>query len=206
MSNRKYPTVEGYWLYTIYVPSVAKYYVGVSKQPCNRRWRKTNYKGMALEPYLSEWQDMTKTIIVDNLTKEEAYQYEDNIIRALQMNDLCINERRSGLIEVSDKNAYQKELLKNNIEYRERQKQLRKQWYENNKEEVLERKKQYYEDNKESIKEKRRQRYQNDVELREKKKQRDKRYREDNKEKIKEYQKQYYLKKKLEKQQQTSLL
>lgn len=194
---RKYEDVKGYWVYSIKVPSINKFYIGVSKQPCNRRWRKCNYKGLALEPYLNEWQDMIKTVLMDGLSKEQAYQYEDNIIRALQMNNICLNEQRSGLI-ANDINAYHKELLKNNPEYYENQKQLCKQWYENNKEDVefRERKKQQCKQWRENNRE----------QYNEYHKQWQKQYYERNKEKIKEYQKQYYLKKKLEKQQQTSLL
>jgi hypothetical protein len=145
MGKRKYEEIKGYWVYSIQVPSINKYYIGVSKLQCSQRWRKSTYKGLALEPYLDEWDSMIKTVLVDNLTKEQAYQYEDNIIRALQMNDLCINKQRSGLIEVSDKNAYNRELLKNNIEYRERQKQRANQWQKDNKEKKREYNKQRYE-------------------------------------------------------------
>lgn len=155
--KRKYPEVKGWWLYTIKVPSINKYYIGVSKQQCSQRWCKSNYKGKSLAPYLNEWDSMIKTVLVDNLTKEEALKKEDALIQELRFKNLCINERRSGLIEVSDINAYQRE--------------HQKQYYENNKERILERKKQ---------------RYQNDAEYRER---------------ILEQHKQYRLKKKLEKQQ-----
>lgn len=130
--KRKYEKVSNYWVYSIKVPSINKYYIGVSKQQCYHRWCKTYYKGMALEPYLDEWDSMIKTVLVDNLTKEQAYQYEDNILRALSINNLCINTNRSGLIEVSDINAYnreyKKQLYENNPEYREREIQRAKQW------------------------------------------------------------------------------
>lgn len=173
--KRKYPEVVGYWVYTIQVPSINKYYVGVSKTKCHKRWIKSLYKGKSLEPYLNEWDSMIKTVLIDGLTKEEAYQYEDNIIQALSMNDLCINKHRSGLIAVSDKNAYNRELKKTNTEYHEQCKQLCKQWQK---------------DNREKRNEYNKQRYANDAEYREK---------------IKQRVKQSKLKKKLEKQQQNSL-
>lgn len=132
MSNRKYEDVKGYWLYSIKVPSVNKYYIGVSKQKCCDRWRKSLYKGKSLQPYLDEWDSMIKTVLIDGLTKEQAYQYEDNIIRALSMNDLCINKQRSGLI-TNDMNVYNKQRYENN---KELQQQYNKQWKENNKEKV----------------------------------------------------------------------
>lgn len=126
--KRKYPEVQGYWVYSIYIPSINNYYIGVSKQKCSQRWRTCKYKGKSLEPYLDEWDSMIKTVLVDGLTKEEALKYEDNIIQALKMNNLCINSYRSGLISVSDKNAYRREYRKNNPEYREYQKQYQKQY------------------------------------------------------------------------------
>lgn len=157
MGKRKYREVKGWWLYTIKVPSINKYYIGVSKQQCWRRWNKSNYIGKSLEPYLSEWELMVKTVIQDNLTKEEALKKEDALIQELRLKDLCINSNRSGLIRVSDINAYQRE--------------HQKQYYENNKERILERKKQ---------------RYENDAEYREQQKKRNRQSR---------------LKKRLEKQQ-----
>lgn len=78
---------------------------------------------MALEPYLDEWQDMVKTVLIDGLNKQDAFMYEGKIIDALSMNNLCLNERRSGLIRTNDRRSYYKELKKNNTEYHEREKQ-----------------------------------------------------------------------------------
>lgn len=142
--KRKYEEVSGFWVYSIYVPSVNKYYIGISKQQCSQRWKRALYENNSLAPYLNEWDSMVKTVLIDNLTKEEAYKYEDNIIQALSKNNLCINEKRSGFIEVSDKNGYQKELRKNNPELREREKQYR----ESNKEKYREYNKQYYQNKK----------------------------------------------------------
>lgn len=165
-NKRKYPEVQGWWVYSIKIPSINKYYIGVSgRKECSQRWNKSSYKGMALEPYLNEWDSMEKTVLVDNLTKEQSYQYEDNIIRALKMNDLCINTNRSGLI-TDDINAYHKQHYENDTEFREREKERSKQWYENNKEKILEQQRQY-----------KKQRYQNDAEYRERQKQRIKQYR-----------------------------
>lgn len=124
----KYPEVQGWWVYSIYVPSIAKYYIGVSGcKKCSRRWCKAFYKGTALEPYLDEWDSMIKTVIQDGfLTKEESLKKEDALIQ--ELNKLCINERRSGLVYTNDKNAYCREWVKNNTEYQEYHKQYSKQW------------------------------------------------------------------------------
>lgn len=140
MSKRKYPEVKGWWVYSIKVPSINKYYIGVSKQKCcYKRWQKAFYKEKSLKPYLSEWDSMIKTVLVDNLTKEEAYQYEGKIIDALSMNNLCINERRSGLIKVSDVNAYMREYREDN---KEQYNEYHKQYYERNKEKINQQKRQ----------------------------------------------------------------
>jgi len=161
MGKRKYPEVKGYWVYAIQVPSINKYYIGISKLQCSQRWNKANYKGIVIEPYLDEWDSMIKTVLVDGLSKEQAYQYEDNIIQALKINNLCINDKRSGLFRTNNANVYNKQ-YQNDVEYREYQKQYQKQWRL---------------DNPEYQKQYKKQRYQNDAEYREKNKQRAKQYR-----------------------------
>lgn len=190
--KQKYEEVRKYWVYSIQIPSVNKYYIGVSKRKkCSQRWQKSKYKDMTLNQYLDEWDSMVKTVLVDNLSKEEALKYEDNIIQALKMNDLCINERRSGLIKTNDKTAYYKELRKNNPKYHEQYNEYHKQYYENNKEKLRQRQRQYRLNNKEKIQEYNKQRYENDVEYREQQKQRIKQWR---------------LKKRLEKQQNQTVV
>jgi len=153
MGKRKYEAIQGYWVYSIYVPSVNKYYIGTSKRQCCQRWQKSQYKSTILNQYLNEWDSMTKTVLVDGLTKEQAYQYEDNIIQALKMNDLCINERRSGLIRVNDVNAYMKQYQKQwKLDNPEYQKEYHKQYHETNPEYKKQYNKQYYEKNKEQTK------------------------------------------------------
>lgn len=172
-NKRKYPEVKGWWVYSIYIPSINKYYIGVSKyKKCSQRWRKSAYLTTVLNQYLNEWDSMIKTVIQNNLTKEQSYQLEGELIQDLNKKDLCINERRSGLI-TNDMNAYIKEYRENNTEYQERQKEYDKQRYENNKEQFKEYNKQYYENNKEREKE------------------RCKQWKENNKEQWKEYQKEY---------------
>lgn len=126
----KYEKVKGYWVYVIQVPSNGKFYVGVSKQQCCQRWNKTYYKTKSLAPYLNEWDSMTKTVLIDGLTKDEAYKYEGNIIQALSMNDICINSYRSGLI-ANDINAYYRKYRENNPDYyKQWQKDNREKWNE----------------------------------------------------------------------------
>ena len=143
MSNRKYTEVkEGYWVYSIKVPSINKYYIGVSKTQCCDRWKKSHYKNTVLKNYFNEWDSMVKTVLIDGLsTKEEALQFEDALIQSLKMNNLCLNKQRSGLIYVSDVKGYNRERSKqyikqryeNDAEYREQQKQRARQYYEKKK-------------------------------------------------------------------------
>lgn len=198
-NNMNYEEVkEGYWVYVIQVPSVGKFYIGISKQKCNQRWRKSQYLTTVLNQYLDEWDSMIKTVLVDNLTKEQAYQYEDNIIQALSINNLCINERRSGLIFVSDENAYYRERRKqhyqNNSEFREKEKQRSKQNY-----------KQHYQNNSEYIERRKQRNKQWQLDNKEKYQEYQKQYRENNKEKAREYKKEWYKRKKLEQQQNNIL-
>lgn len=145
MGRKKiYEEVKGYWVYSIQVPSINKYYIGISGvKKCSQRWYKKAYESSSLAPYLDEWDSMIKTVLIDGLNREQAYQYEGKIIDALSMNNLCINKQRSGLIRVSDINAYHKECYKNNSEYRENQKQRAKQYRYNNREQIREYRKQY---------------------------------------------------------------
>lgn len=88
---------------------------------------------MALEPYLDEWDSMIKTVLVDNLSREDSYIYEGNIIRALSMNNLCLNEQHSGLI-TNDKNTYAREYMKQYREdNREQYNEYHKQRYQKKK-------------------------------------------------------------------------
>lgn len=127
--ERKYPKVQGYWLYTIYVPSINKYYIGVSGcKECCQRWHKSAYLNTVLKHYFNEWDSMEKTVLIDGLNREEAFKKEDELIQELRMNDLCINKQRSGLFRTNDANAYMREYREDNTEYQEYQ----KQWHENN--------------------------------------------------------------------------
>lgn len=141
----KYEKVNNYWVYSIKIPSINKYYIGVSKLQCCQRWQKSRYQSGSLKEYLQEWQDMEKKVLIDGLNREQSYLYEGKIIEALSKNDLCINTNRSGLIQANDINAYHREFYQNNHEYHENQKQRCKQWRLDNPEYY----KQWQKDNKE---------------------------------------------------------
>lgn len=133
--RRKYPKVNGWWVYTIYVPSIDSYYIGYSgRKECSERWLKNRYKNSSLEPFLSEWDNMVKTVIQDKLSKEEAVKLEDELIVKYTKEGKCINKFRSGWIEKNDKNAYAKERYKTNDEFREKRKKKERERYHKNME------------------------------------------------------------------------
>ena len=79
--------------YTVYLhtsPS-GKYYVGITKQEPNRRWRngkgytKNKYFYRAIEKY--GWDNINHEIVASNLTKEEAENFEIKLISELHSNE-----------------------------------------------------------------------------------------------------------------------
>ena len=142
-----------------------------------RRWSSNGaeYKGTALYPYIEKygWDNIQHIVLFKDQTRENALWIEDFLITTAQEDRVCINKNRSG--NVSKEEGY------------------RQEYYEQNKEQILEQKKQYYEQNKEQILEQKKQYYEQNKDKR-------RQYREQNKQQIQEYQKQYRERKKKEKQ------
>ena len=145
--------------YSVYqhVTPDGMYYFGQT-QNVEKRWSNNGslYKRTALQPYIEKygWENIQHIVLFKDQTKENALWIEDFLITTAREDGVCINKYRSGL--VSKKEGY-------------KQRQS-KQYYEENKQQILEQKQQYYEENKDKIKQ----------------------YREQNKEHIREQQKQYY--------------
>ena len=137
------------------------YYFGQTND-IKRRWEANgcHYKETALQPYIEKygWDNIQHIVLFRDQTKENALWIEDFLIETAREDGVCINKNRSGLI--SKEEGYKQE------------------YYEQNKEQILEQKRQYYEQNKD-------------------KKQQ---YYEQNKEQRREYQRKYYQRKKEEKQ------
>lgn len=142
-SMRKYYKTTGYWVYA-HVMSNKDVYIGMSKQQPCKRWNKSLYKGLSLEPYIEKygWENIEHRVLIDGLTKKEAEQVEDWFIRKATADGFCINKHRSGGIERDDYKAYNKQYWK---QYYEDHKKERKQYREEHKEEH----KQYREEHKE---------------------------------------------------------
>ena len=156
------------------------YYFGQT-QNVERRWEGNGkgYKGTALQPYIEKfgWDNIQHIVLFENQTKENALWIEDFLITTAQEDGVCINKQRSGL--VSKKEGYQQDYYEQN---KDKILEKQKQYYEQNKDERLEKQKQYYEENKDERLEYQQQYY------------------EQNKQRIREYQKQYRQRKKEEKQ------
>ena len=99
--SRKYPELnlkEGqYYVYCHTTPD-GMYYIGMSRRKLNKRWGPSYYKNTSLESYIQEygWDNIKHTVLAVVDSKHEAETLEDEIIYALQLNNLNINERRSG--------------------------------------------------------------------------------------------------------------
>ena len=161
--------------YSVYqhVTPDGMYYFGQT-QNVERRWSNNGaeYKRTTLQPYIEKfgWDNIQHIVLFKDQTKENALWIENFLIETAREDGVCINKQRSG--NVSKEEGYFQ------------------QYYEQNKEQILEQNKQYYEQNKEQIREYQRE-YQRE-------------YKEQNKDKIREYNREYYRqyrqRKKLEKQ------
>ena len=156
------------------------YYFGTT-QNVERRWSNNGaeYKGTALQPYIEKfgWDNIQHIVLFRDQTRENALWIEDFLIETAREDGVCINKQRSGLISKED--GYNKNQSK--------------QYYETNKQQILEQKQQYYEQNKDK-------RLEYQQEYYEQNKDKFKEYYEQNKDKIREYKRQYYQRKKQEKQ------
>ena len=114
-----------------------------------------------------------------NMTEEERKIKEQELIILYDTINNGFNKNKSGLISKNQKEYkadYMRNYLKTNDEYKEKQKQLLKQYYQKHKEKKRQYGKEYYQKHKEEIK------------------QYNKEYKENNKEKCKQYGKEYYQK------------
>ena len=157
--------------YSVYqhVTPDGMYYFGAT-QNVERRWSNNGaeYKRTALQPYIEKfgWDNIKHIVLFKDQTRENALWIEDFLIETAREDGVCINKQRSGL--VSKEEGYNKNQSK--------------QYYETNKQQILEQKQQYYETNKQQILEQKQQYY------------------EQNKQQRIEYQREYRQRKKEEKQ------
>lgn len=113
--------VNGFWVYTVTCPD-GMVYVGMSmRENTSRRWKKQNYESCSLYPYIElwGWKNLKKEVIKEGLTKEEAFDLEEELISFCELNGVCINQRHSGGVTlngngVRDLNTYSVNKAKEN--------------------------------------------------------------------------------------------
>ena len=182
------------------------YYFGQTND-IKRRWSSNGagYKTTSLYPYIEKfgWDNIKHIILFENQSKEDALKIEDSLIISGWEKGNCINKIRSGNIKKEDwyikklhKNYYNKNkdrILEQQRQYqrenREKCNEYQRDYREKNKDKVLNNRRQYQEENKQRIQEYKRQ-------YRQKNKDKIKQYHEKNKDKIREQQKQWYEKNK----------
>lgn len=146
-------TDKGYTVYTHKVIDEERgpiWYVGVTKQRLCQRWRADQYTNSSLEPYILKygWSDIEHRAIANGLDRETALKLEDFLILMYRSADCCINRNRSGLIELEDKNGYEKRWRE---EHRAERSEYNRQWRETHREEQLNYKNEYNKRNRSTI-------------------------------------------------------
>lgn len=117
--------------YTVYIHKVDTdegpvYYTGVTTD-VKQRWRQCEYKGTALWLYIEQfgWDNIKHVVVIDGLTYKKSREVEDMLIHCYKSLGRCINQRRSGLIEVSDHQTYIRKYMynrrKNDTDFAKRQ-------------------------------------------------------------------------------------
>ena len=155
------------------------YYFGQT-QNVEKRWSSNgiHYKETSLYPYIEKfgWDNIQHIVLFRDQTRENALWIENFLIETAREDGVCINKNRSG--NVSKEEEYQQQYYEQN---KDKILEKQKQYYEENKDKRLEYKRQYYEKNKDKI-----------IEYQEKNKDKIVEYREKNKEKKREYAREYY--------------
>ena len=139
--------------YSVYqhVTPDGMYYFGAT-QNVKKRWEGNgcHYKRTALQPYIEKfgWDNIKHIVLFKDQTRENALWIENFLIETAREDGVCINKQRSGL--VSKEEGYNQEYDKQYYEENKQQiLEYREQYYEENKQQILEQQKQYYEQNKE---------------------------------------------------------
>ena len=164
--NKKYVVYE-------HITPDGMYYFGQT-QNVERRWSNNGaeYKGTSLYPYIEKygWDNIQHIILFRDQTKEDALFIENFLIETAREDGVCINKNRSGLISKEEgysQEYYQRnrdEILEQNREYyqknREKELEQRREHYQKNREKRLEQRREHYQKNREKELERRREHYQ----------------------------------------------
>lgn len=137
--------MKKYWVY-IHITPDGMVYVGRSgAKYISQRWTPSSYKRTSLEPHIKKWgwENIKHEIIKDNLSKEDSYKLEDELIKMYQEKGVCINKQQSGGLQCDGKRKEyrnkNKEKINNQI----------KDYYNKHKEELKEYNRNYYKTHKE---------------------------------------------------------
>lgn len=189
------------------------YYFGQT-QNVEQRWSNNGerYKGTSLYTYIEKfgWDNIQHIVLFKDQTRENALFIENFLIETAQEDGVCINKNKSGLITKEEgykQDYYEKnkdKLIQHQREYQKQNRDKIREYQEQNKDKINEQKRNYYERNKEKFKEYREQNKDKireyNREYQEQNKDKIREYREQNKDKFRKYQREYRKRKKLEKQ------
>ena len=158
INNNKIQQMENNYSVYQHVTPDNMHYFGQTNN-IKRRWRNNGaeYKGTGLYPYIEKfgWDNIQHIVLFRDQTRENALFIENFLIETAREDGVCINKQRSGL--VSKEEGYKKQYYEEN---KDKILEQQKQYYEQNKQQILEQKKQYYEQNKEQRREYNHQYYQ----------------------------------------------
>lgn len=155
--NRKYPKVNGWWVYVIKTPN-NMYYPGYSggkdgNKQCWQRWRPDDYKATSLSPYIEEydWDNLEKIVVVDGLTEDEAVKWEGVLIKLYRSIGCCINKNGSHWECKNNPKEYKRKWHKEHID---RVSEQHRQYYQEHCEEVKQKSRLYRQEHRVEVKEK----------------------------------------------------
>ena len=138
--------MKKYWVYIHTTPD-GMVYVGFSgAKHTSDRWKPTAYKQTSLQPYIEKWgwENIKHEVVKDNLSKEDVFKIEDELIKFYKERGVCINIYNSGGFQCDGKNDKQ---------YYKKHKEQYKEYYQTHKDEISKRSKEWREKNKEHLRE-----------------------------------------------------
>lgn len=131
----------GWWCYTITTPD-NMVYVGVSQgKKTENRWQPSCYKTTSLQPYIEKygWENLKHEIVKQCMTKQEAFDLENELIERYGEEGRKINKVGSGgwTLDKEKKMKYDRDLKRKwNTEHTEEHRERSRLYYEEHKNDV----------------------------------------------------------------------
>lgn len=119
-------------VYDRFIVPAGLHYYGITDD-LEKRTKIGSYKRTSLQQYIDEygWESINTTIVADSLTRKEAEQLEDRLIKEGWKRGDCINKQGSGGYERDDSKEYckqyYKEHKKDRIDYQKQYNQTHKE-------------------------------------------------------------------------------